>query len=264
MLDFEYTMEMAFDAPASAHAFTLRCLPQENATQHVVTYEVCLEPETDLFYGTDGFKNRYCYGCIDNAHQTFRLKINGTVERFAEKHEAVSENEQMLYRHQTEKTEPGPHLKALMESLNLSKEDAQKNPVEAAARIRDAVHGAMTYAPGTTTPATSAEEAAGRGEGVCQDYVHMMLSLCRILGIACRYTAGLIIGEGHSHAWIEVCDGSQWIAMDPTNPDISWDQQVIWSHGRDAVDCEINRGVYRGLGSESQTIHAAVTRQEDV
>ena len=40
--------------------------------------------------------------------------------------------------------------------------------------------------------------------GVCQDYAHCMLALCRLCGLPARYVSGHVLGEGGTHAWVEV------------------------------------------------------------
>ena len=40
--------------------------------------------------------------------------------------------------------------------------------------------------------------------GVCQDQAHVMLAMCRSVGVRARYVSGHLIGQGGTHAWIEV------------------------------------------------------------
>ena len=104
----------------------------------------------------------------------------------------------------------------------------------------------------------SAEEAAALSMGVCQDYAHILLALLRHEHIPCRYVVGMMMGEGASHAWIEVSDGEKWIALDPTNNCPVDDRYINISHGRDAKDCTINQGFFYGLPEQLQEIHVVV------
>lgn len=106
---------------------------------------------------------------------------------------------------------------------------------------------------------TTAEEAMALGMGVCQDYSHILLSLCRMEHIPSRYVVGMLIGEGLSHAWVEICDNGHWIALDPTNNLIVDDQHIKISSGRDYQDCIINQGLFVGQTTQVQTIHVSVT-----
>lgn len=266
MLSFDYTMELDFEGgTASEHAFTLRCLPQETAAQHIRDLQVRVRPNTPLSYGTDSFGNRYCFGLIHGQHSLFDVHISGMAEHKTGCFETASEAGQMLYRQFTQKTTPGPAIRSMYGQLGGPLPEGGENASfyvrSRALQIRDLVHSSMIYMPGVTSGATSAEEAAQRGKGVCQDYTHIALSLCRMSGIPCRYTAGLLIGEGLSHAWVEVCDEGRWIPMDPTNPDVGGDDKLIFSHGRDAADCLINRGVYLGSNTQIQKVSARLQNQ---
>ena len=68
--------------------------------------------------------------------------------------------------------------------------------VDRAQQIMHEVYRAFVYTPGSTTIRTTAEQALAQRRGVCQDYAHVMLSVCRALGLTARYIAGLLCGEG--------------------------------------------------------------------
>ena len=108
------------------------------------------------------------------------------------------------------------------------------------------LHRDIAYEQGVTTVATTAEEAMRLRKGVCQDYAHILLSLCRMEKIPCRYVVGMMLGEGLSHAWVEVCDAGTWVALDPTNDLIVDDGYIKISCGRDYKDCMLNQGVFTG------------------
>ncbi|MCD8104228.1 MAG: transglutaminase family protein [Lachnospiraceae bacterium] len=116
----------------------------------------------------------------------------------------------------------------------------------------------FSYVKGVTDVHTTAEEAMALGKGVCQDYAHILLSLCRIYKIPCRYVVGMLIGEGLSHAWVEVCDSGYWYALDPTNNLIVDDAHIKISSGRDYHDCIVSQGVFVGRTKQTQTVAVRV------
>jgi len=71
-------------------------------------------------------------------------------------------------------------------------------------RINDWVYQSMTYRWGATGIRTTAAEALKLGAGVCQDYAHVMLAVCRACGLPSRYVSGHLVGQGGTHAWVEV------------------------------------------------------------
>lgn len=118
-----------------------------------------------------------------------------------------------------------------------------------AERICAWVHGAVHYHYGTTTVATTAAEALALGVGVCQDSAHVMLAICRLAGLPARYVSGHLLGEGASHAWVEVLleapDG-RWevVALDPCNGREAGDTYLTVAVGRDYGDVAPTSGRY--------------------
>lgn len=107
---------------------------------------------------------------------------------------------------------------------------------------------------------TTAADAFASRMGVCQDYAHLMVALCRAAGFHARYVCGLMMGEGQTHAWVEVYDGLCWYAFDPTNDTAVATGFIKIAHGRDALDCSVSRGVYTGISN--QTTNVSVTVKE--
>jgi len=80
----------------------------------------------------------------------------------------------------------------------------------------------IAYEPGVTDIHTTAAEALALSRGVCQDKAHVMITLCRLAGLPARYVSGHLLGEGASHAWVEVLVAEPGrdtlvLALDPTH-----------------------------------------------
>ena len=91
------------------------------------------------------------------------------------------------------------------------------------------------------------------GQGVCQDYAHIMLALLRTLGIPSRYVSGHLIGEGAPHAWVEVLlsdsNSNQPpcpLAFDPTHHRRVDHKYITVAVGRDFADVTSTSGVFSG------------------
>ena len=76
--------------------------------------------------------------------------------------------------------------------------------MELAELISRRVFEHFDYRHGVTAVTTTAAEAWAAGIGVCQDYAHCMLALCRLCGLPARYVSGHVLGDGGTHAWVEV------------------------------------------------------------
>jgi len=123
-------------------------------------------------------------------------------------------------------------------------------------RINDWVYQSMTYQYGVTGVRTTAAEALALGSGVCQDYAHVMLAVTRACGLPSRYISGHLLGEGGSHAWVEVVlptkDGTgDAIAstFDPTHASRGGLNYVTIAVGSDYSDVAPTSGTYLSAAS---------------
>jgi len=130
-------------------------------------------------------------------------------------------------------------------------------PLEKAEQICDLVHAAISYEYGPTSVRTTAAEALAIGRGVCQDYAHVMLALCHIARLPARYVSGHLLGQGGTHAWVEVImpgDGEAVAAaFDPCNGRRANSGYVTVATGRDYADVAPASGSYLGTSRGSLT-----------
>ncbi len=112
-----------------------------------------------------------------------------------------------------------------------------------------------TYAPNTTTSATLVREVLASKQGVCQDFAHLMIGLCRARGIPARYVSGYLYNgaDSHlrgfqaSHAWCEVfIPGRGWYGLDPTNNIPADERHIKIATGRDYNDAAPVSGHFDG------------------
>jgi transglutaminase-like putative cysteine protease len=109
--------------------------------------------------------------------------------------------------------------------------------------ICDWVHGRTQFQYGSSSPEYSALSILDRRVGVCRDFTHLAIALCRAVNIPARYVFGYLpdIGvpdlgaEMDFCAWMEVFLGGRWFTFDPRNnqPRIG---RVVIGRGRDAAD----------------------------
>ena len=117
----------------------------------------------------------------------------------------------------------------------------------------------FTYTPGETNVMTTAGEAFADGKGVCQDYAHVLITLCRMAGMPARYVSGLFVGEGASHAWTEIWMDGLWYGIDPTHNCPADEKYLKLCIGRDYSDCPLERGVFSGWAKQTQKVFTKVT-----
>ena len=110
--------------------------------------------------------------------------------------------------------------------------------------IGEAVRSTMTYELGSTGVRTTAAEAWALGRGVCQDMAHVMIAMCRARDVPARYVSGHLLGEGASHAWVEVRTATGTLAYDPTHARPTDLRYVTVAVGRDYRDVAPTAGTY--------------------
>lgn len=108
--------------------------------------------------------------------------------------------------------------------------------------ICDFVHGHIRFNYQNARVTRTAAEAYAEATGVCRDFAHLAIALCRCMNIPARYVNGYIGDIGvpvvdpmDYAAWIEVHLGGRWVTFDPRNnrPRIG---RIKVAHGRDAAD----------------------------
>lgn len=128
------------------------------------------------------------------------------------------------------------------------------------------IHDEFTYESGITSVNTHPEEVFAIRRGVCQDFTHVMIAMCRSIGVAARYASGYLyngrsdrlVGAQASHAWCEVfLPGGGWIGYDPTNATLADERYVKVAVGRDYNDVAPVVGSY--VGSSQVRMEVAVS-----
>jgi transglutaminase-like putative cysteine protease len=132
------------------------------------------------------------------------------------------------------------------------------------------VFTSFSYRPRSTGVATLATDAIRLRTGVCQDFAHVALGMCRCAGIPARYVSGYFIksqrhpdDEEASHAWIEAyIPGYGWAAYDPTHDRVADERYIKVASGRDYGDIRPVSGTYRGGKTRSLEVEVRVRAAE--
>jgi transglutaminase-like putative cysteine protease len=140
---------------------------------------------------------------------------------------------------------------------------------EKAAAVMRWIYAEFTYEPGTTDVETHLEQAFALRKGVCQDFTHVMIGMCRSIGLPARYASGYIltgggeslVGAQASHAWCEVyLPETGWIGFDPTNAVLADQRYVKIAVGRDYGDVAPIHGSYMGGAGCRMEVEVSVER----
>ncbi|MCX6213508.1 transglutaminase family protein [Spirosoma sp.] len=103
--------------------------------------------------------------------------------------------------------------------------------------IRKWIQESVTYQYGTSDASTSAVDTASSRIGVCRDFTHLGISLCRALNIPARMVVGYLyqLDPMDLHAWFEAYVDGRWFTFDATQVR-PLGNRITVAYGRDAAD----------------------------
>jgi transglutaminase-like putative cysteine protease len=125
--------------------------------------------------------------------------------------------------------------------------------------IRQWIHDHFQHVYGTTNSSSSARDVIASGIGVCRDYAHAGIALCRSLDIPARMVVGYLyqLNPMDLHAWFEAFVGGRWYTFDATQ-DRPRGNRIIIAYGRDAADVAIAT-YFADLGLMQLKVNVQVT-----
>lgn len=139
--------------------------------------------------------------------------------------------------------------------LGIDIRDGRDDVFETATAVMHHIYNEWTYMPNVTSSSTHMREVMRTKKGVCQDFAHVMIGICRSLGIPTRYVSGYLYngpqsqlrGAQASHAWCEVhIPGRGWFGLDPTNDTLADERHIKIATGRDYHDAAPITGHFDG------------------
>lgn len=131
------------------------------------------------------------------------------------------------------------------------------------------IYNSFGYVPGSTNVESGVMHVFELKSGVCQDFAHVMIALCRSVGIPARYVSGYFYAEkavfgsasdnSASHAWVECfLPGIGWAGYDPTHNRRVDPTYIKVAIGRDYVDVRPLAGTYRGKSVAQMEVSVTV------
>ena len=145
--------------------------------------------------------------------------------------------------------------------LALDATEQQTDVWQASLAILQFVHGYLKYESKSTHVHTHMRDVLKTRRGVCQDFAHLMIGLCRSVKIPARYVSGYLATEAASatHAWVEVfVPGTGWRGLDPTHNRQIDGTYVKIGHGRDYADVPPVSGNYRGTLDRTMEVQVQI------
>ena len=250
--------------------------PRSDQFQYCTKYELTVAPRTRVFSYLDRFANDVQHFAVLPDHDILTVTARSNVVTVRPHEPPVPDpvTRDMLaadlsldalydFLHESAYVAFGAELYALNAEIGEPQHDLVAWFLHAGAFIRER----FSYDKDATTVRTTVEESIRRKAGVCQDFAHILVALCRFNRIPARYVSGYIfsgqknsiLGADASHAWCEAYFPPHgWVGFDPTNNKLINDEFVKIAVGRDYRDVSPVRGVYKGQTQSVMSVNVAM------
>jgi transglutaminase-like putative cysteine protease len=285
--DIAYRTTIHYDDVVRGSQNELRACPASDAYQQLVAYRVTTHPASRVLAYHDYWGTRVDTFGIREPHVSLEVNAEASVEtmprplvtvspRVAELSDPSFRDTYVEYLGPSMHTEWDGDVAAAAERIAAVTGDDVVGIVLALHRF---VHTSLQYTPGATYIGVDVNEVLAKAKGVCQDYAHLAVAMCRSVGIPARYVSGYFFASSdasgadvagdevrvQTHAWFEAAIPDWgWLALDPTNAQQVGQRHITIGHGRDYDDVPPVRGVYSGGGRPSTDAVVEIRRHAQV
>jgi transglutaminase-like putative cysteine protease len=281
--DIRYSCRFTYDQLVRESQNELRACPLSDDFQHLTSYRVQTVPSSRVLSFHDWWGTRVDAFGVREPHLVLDVVAEAVVETYPRPMLATDPRASLLvdtafrdqhaeYLERTPHANWGPEIAA---AAARQVEIGGPGIVSQVLGLHRFVGSQLRYEPGTTYVGVDVDEVFERGAGVCQDFAHLAIALCRAAGIPARYVSGYLFtvdersgeeGEAdvvqvQTHAWMEAAvPGLGWIALDPTNGLEVGMRHVAIGRGRDYDDVPPLRGVYAGEAAHELDVQVSIRR----
>lgn len=285
-LDIRHTTRYAYDAPVGPSHNEMRLVPMDDAQQRLLDATVRIDPAAtvhryELPWG------RVDHANVREAHRHLTIEMRARVETLLLDPfggiDLVATGQDLAHDDWLDPVcewlLPSPRIpidnaccRAALEAIGTEVDEVLAGDPTLwgfLLALTRRIHQTFPYDTMSTHVGTTLEEVLRLRRGVCQDFAHVMLGVCRARGIPARYVSGYLY-TGHDrhsgdvmHAWVECLvrgvDGRPtWRGFDPTNDLVAGRSYVKVFIGRDYSDVAPTRGIYSGSASGTISVEVCV------
>ena len=278
----EHTTEFVYPEPATEAFSEIRLRPRDTLHQTISHHQTRVTPSVLVENYTDYFGNYVETVSVPFRHQ--RLSVTSICDVVTECHPDPLGNlsltvceARLLYKSRLRELHDfirPSKLITFSEGVRTLSDQLMPDTADFTASLRELnrhIFERFSYTPGATGVTTSVEEVVSRKEGVCQDFAHLMIAVCRMAGFPARYVSGYIetdpapegalVGATASHAWVEILSPNGfWVSFDPTNNIMESERHVQIGVGRDYSDVPPMKGTFKGTQRQILTVDVRVRR----
>jgi transglutaminase-like putative cysteine protease len=266
----EHRTQLSYSANVVESVMDYRLGPRTDEHQRWISFDLRVEPTAWVRRYNDGFGNVAHLITIARPHRVIDVVMRGEIETTLvdpfqtpqARPTALGPGDAVDF------ISPSTLIPWVAELATMAEPVAAKPPFEAVQDLMHLVRERLEYRPDVTTVETSVADVLTHSSGVCQDFAHVLIGLCRAMGIPARYVSGYILagadpdapkrGAAASHAWVEAFTPTHgWRGFDPTNDVLASEHHVKMAVGRDYHDVPPTRGTFRGVADEALAVEVA-------
>ncbi|HEV2010975.1 MAG TPA: transglutaminase family protein, partial [Candidatus Limnocylindria bacterium] len=247
----EHRTSLEYSADVVESVMDARLGPRTDEHQRWGAFELKVSPSAAIRRYADGFGNVAHLITVAKPHRTIDVVMRGEIETtLADPFQPPRARPTALAPgHAADYLGPSPLVPrvAELDTTAAPIAGAGEAPFEIVQKLMHVVFERFDYRSDVTTVATTVPDVLAHRTGVCQDFAHVLIGLCRTVGIPARYVSGYILagsdraapkrGAGASHAWVEAFTPTHgWRGFDPTNDLMASEHHVKMAVGRDYRD----------------------------
>jgi len=279
LLSISHLTRYTYDGPVKDSFNEARLQPISDSLQQCREFRFRLDPETPVRDYPDFYTNCVHYFDVPDPHETLEVEATSLVQTMPEtrgvipavaprqlKDPSIGEH-YFDFLHSSEFVSLGADVwRESLDALPDGLQDVWSDVV----KVGEHIHRNYKYTPLSTNVNTRSDEVIKKKQGVCQDFAHLMIGICRTHGIPARYVSGYFLNRHKlpgeieaSHAWIETyIPGYGWKGYDPTHRRETDTRYVKIAVGRDYSDIRPVGGTFRGKGTRNMVVEVSVQRVE--
>ena len=284
LLEIRHLTQFAYSSPVHESVMELWAQPQKSGRQRLISFELEVDPAAQMFSYLDAYGNAVYHFDVPQPHERLMIHAKSAVEtsippalppsldmgEWDRLRGEFVRGDCFDFLHPHGFATPTPALDAFIHTYSLD-QLRHSDPLTAVRALNQLLYDALAYEAGVTDVQSPIDKALEAGRGVCQDFAHIMIAICRAWGIPARYVSGyLFTDRSHSgdrsspdatHAWVEVFLPSlRWVGFDPTNNILAAERHVTVASGRDYNDVPPSRGVFKGDADGALMVSVQVRR----
>jgi transglutaminase-like putative cysteine protease len=268
----KHLTEYHYPQAASDSFNQVRLKPMQDESQSLLSFRLEVQPEVPILQSQDYFGTTVQHFHVLEPHHVLSIEASSLVVKHPKPFPfGAPASSLMVYQSELfEFLSPSQRVPLLApERLGYKPMLEHDDLLEYLMGLNAHMKVRFTYQSGATTVHTPVEDFLLQGTGVCQDFVHTMLGVCRAQGIPARYVSGYVyagqdfLGASATHAWLEAfVPNTGWVGFDPTNNVLESENHIKIGFGRDYDDIPPLHGLRRGGGLERLNVAVTVQAQQ--